>query len=296
MKRDGSRRVGAVRPRTGDRALIQAFSDSEAIVRLAAFLVVLAVMAVWEALAPRRPAHVSKAGRWVTNLLLVALDTLFARLVVLAAPVTAALWAAEHGIGMLNAVPLPWWAAVAVSVVTLDLAIYGQHVAFHKVPWLWRLHRVHHTDLDVDVTTGVRFHPVEIALSLLIKSGVVLALGAPMAGVVAFEVLLNVTSLFNHGNVRLAPALDRIVRLLIVTPDMHRVHHSVLRYETDSNYGFNLSCWDRLFRTYRAQPEQGHDGMTIGQPGYRDPRTLSLADLLVQPFRPVPGGGTRDGA
>ena len=172
-----------------------------------------------------------------------------------------------------------------LGFLALDLAIYAQHVAFHKVPWLWRLHRMHHADLDIDVTTGLRFHPIEILLSMLIKMAVVVLVGVPATAVIVFEVVLNATSMFNHANGAMPPWLDRIMRLLVVTPDMHRVHHSVLRHETDSNFGFNLPWWDRLFRTYRAAPEAGHDGMTIGLPVFRDPKELRLDRLLSQPFR-----------
>jgi sterol desaturase/sphingolipid hydroxylase (fatty acid hydroxylase superfamily) len=185
----------------------------------------------------------------------------------------------------LNVLRAPGWAAVPLSVLLLDLAIYAQHVGFHYVPVLWRLHRMHHADLEFDVTTGVRFHPVEIVLSMLIKSAVVVALGTPPLAVLVFEVLLNATSIFNHGNVRLAGWMDRVLRWFVVTPEMHRVHHSILRRETDSNFGFNLPWWDRMFGTYRAQPEAGHEGMTIGIDRFRDPRELRLDRMLLQPLR-----------
>jgi sterol desaturase/sphingolipid hydroxylase (fatty acid hydroxylase superfamily) len=187
-------------------------------------------------------------------------------------------------------VALPFGLAVVLSVILLDLAIYLQHVLFHAVPVLWRLHRMHHADLDIDVTTGVRFHPVEILLSLLIKFGVVALLGAPALAVLIFEVLLNATSMFNHSNVAMPPAVDRVLRLLVVTPDMHRVHHSILRFETNSNFGFNFPWWDRLFRTYRPQPKEGHEGMTIGIESFRDPAELRLDRMLLQPLR---DGGDR---
>ena len=180
---------------------------------------------------------------------------------------------------------LPAWVGVVASVVLLDLAIYFQHVLFHAVPVLWRLHRMHHADLDFDVTTGLRFHPIEILLSMVIKLAVVAALGAPALAVLIFEVLLNATSMFNHGNVRIPAGLDRVLRWVVVTPDMHRVHHSILSRETNSNFGFNLPWWDRLFGTYRAQPAAGHEGMTIGIEQFRDPRELRLDRMLLQPFR-----------
>jgi sterol desaturase/sphingolipid hydroxylase (fatty acid hydroxylase superfamily) len=196
-----------------------------------------------------------------------------------------ALVAEQRGWGLMNAVAAPAWIAVPVSVLLLDLAIYLQHVAFHAVPALWRLHRMHHADLDIDVTTGLRFHPIEIVLSMGIKLAVVTALGAPAVAVLVFEVLLNATSMFNHANLRLPQPIDRALRWLVVTPDMHRVHHSVAVAETNSNYGFNLPWWDRLFGTYRDQPAAGHDGMTIGVERFRSPRDLMLDRMLLQPFR-----------
>jgi sterol desaturase/sphingolipid hydroxylase (fatty acid hydroxylase superfamily) len=191
----------------------------------------------------------------------------------------------DRGWGLFNVLPIPDRAAVPAAVVLLDLALYAQHVAFHAVPPLWRLHRMHHADLEVDVTTGVRFHPAEIVPSMVIKFAVVVALGTPPLAVLIFEVLLNATSMFNHGNVRLPRWLDCFLRWIVVTPEMHRVHHSVLRYETDSNFGFNLPWWDRLFGTYRANPAVGHEGMTLGIDRFRDPAELRLDRMLLQPFR-----------
>jgi sterol desaturase/sphingolipid hydroxylase (fatty acid hydroxylase superfamily) len=257
----------------------------EPLIRLGAFLGVFALMALWEALAPRRGQAIGRWTRWPNNLGVVVVDTLVVRVLFPTAAVGMALVAEEHGWGLFNLLPVPSWAAVLISVVLLDLAIYAQHVAFHAVPVLWRLHRMHHADLEFDVTTGVRFHPVEIVLSMLIKFTVVVALGAPAVAVLIFEVLLNATSMFNHGNVRLPGWADRILRWAVVTPEMHRVHHSVLRRETDSNFGFNLPWWDRLFGTYRAQPEAGHGGMTIGIEQFRDLRELRLDRMLLQPLR-----------
>ncbi|MDX1698011.1 MAG: sterol desaturase family protein, partial [Thiohalobacterales bacterium] len=207
------------------------------------------------------------------------------RLLFPAAAVGVALYAQSRGWGLLNLLDMPAWLAIVIAVVLLDLAIYVQHFTFHAVPLLWRLHRVHHADLDFDVTTGARFHPIEIILSMLIKFGVIILLGAPVLAVVIFEVLLNATSMFNHGNVRIPRALDRLIRLFIVTPDMHRVHHSHRDYETNSNFGFNLSCWDRLFGTYRDQPVDGHTGMVIGIDTWRDPaHCVRLPGLLLLPF------------
>src|SRR5579863_1915264 len=215
-------------------------------------------MAVWEAVAPRRARSYSRLRRWPSNLSIVALNTLFVRVLLPATAVSLAMAGEQRGWGLLNNLPVPAWMAVVASVVLLDAAIYLQHVMFHAVPALWRVHRMHHADLDFDVTTGVRFHPIEIAISIGFKLAVIAALGAPATAVMTFEVLLNATSLFNHANLALPAGADALVRRLIVTPDMHRVHHSIVIRETNSNFGFNLSCWDHLFGTYRAQPAAGH--------------------------------------
>jgi len=253
--------------------------------RLGAFAGVFVVIALWELLAPRRRQAIGRLRRWPGNLGIVVLDTLLLRLVSPTAAIGVALLAESRAFGLLPALDAPPWLAVVAAVILLDLAIYLQHVLFHAVPVLWRLHRMHHADLEFDVTTGARFHPIEILLSMGIKLGVVAALGAPAAAVLIFEVLLNATSLFNHGNVRLPARLDRVMRRLVVTPDMHRVHHSIVPRETNSNFGFNLPWWDRLFGTYRAQPEAGHEAMTIGIEQFRDPRELRLDRMLSQPFR-----------
>jgi sterol desaturase/sphingolipid hydroxylase (fatty acid hydroxylase superfamily) len=259
--------------------------DVELTVRLGAALVVFTPLALWEVLAPRRAATVGRASRWPSNIAIVALDAALVRILIPVAAVGVAVIAAQRGWGLLNITPWPPLLEGLLGFLALDLAIYAQHVAFHKVPWLWRLHRMHHADLDIDVTTGLRFHPIEILLSMLIKMAVVVLVGVPATAVLAFEVVLNATSMFNHANVGLPARLERVVRLLVVTPDMHRVHHSVLRHETDSNFGFNLPWWDRLLGTYRATPEAGHDGMTVGLPVFRDPTELRLDRLLSQPFR-----------
>jgi sterol desaturase/sphingolipid hydroxylase (fatty acid hydroxylase superfamily) len=262
-----------------------AVSFAEPLIRLGTFFGVFVLMALWEALAPRRFQKVGRWFRWPNNLGVVVVDTAVIRILFPTAAVGMAITAEEHRWGLFNVLPLPQWAAVALSVVLLDLAIYAQHVAFHAVPVLWRLHRMHHADLEFDVTTGVRFHPVEIVLSMVIKFAVVLIIGAPALAVLIFEVLLNATSMFNHGNARLPARLDCLLRLVVVTPEMHRVHHSVLRRETDSNFGFNLPWWDRLFGTYRAQPEAGHDRMVVGIDRFRDPAELRLDRMLLQPLR-----------
>ena len=257
----------------------------EPYVRIAAFGGVLALMAVWEILAPRRNQPIGRGWRWPNNLGIVLLDALLVRFLFPTTAVGLALLAEARGFGLFNTIVLPAWVVVAASVVLLDFAIYLQHVLFHAVPALWRLHRMHHADLELDVTTGLRFHPIEILLSMVIKLAVVAALGTPATAVLIFEVLLNGTSMFNHSNVRIPIGLDRVVRWFVVTPDMHRIHHSILLQETNSNFGFNLPWWDRLFGTYRVQPEAGHDAMTIGIEQFRDPRELGLDRMLLQPFR-----------
>ena len=260
-------------------------STIEITVRLAAFAGVFAIMAAWEMLAPRREMSVGRTPRWPGNLGIVIVDVLAVRLLIPTAAVGTALIAAERGWGLFHVLAVPGWLAGILGFLLLDLIIYAQHVVFHHVPALWRLHRMHHADLDIDVTTGGRFHPIEILLSMLIKMAAVVAFGIPAMAVVIFEVVLNATSMFNHSNVAMPERLDRVVRWLVVTPDMHRVHHSIERRETDSNFGFNLPWWDRLFGTYRGAPEAGHVGMTLGIPIFRDPSELRLDRLLTQPFR-----------
>ncbi|HYN39903.1 MAG TPA: sterol desaturase family protein [Rhodospirillales bacterium] len=253
-------------------------------IRLGYFVAVLALMLAWERAAPRRHDRPPRL-RQITNIALVAIDAALLRLLLPAAAVAASVLAQQHGLGLFNAVDLPAAVAFALTMVLLDLAVWAQHVAMHKVPLLWRLHRVHHSDVAFDVTTGVRFHPAEILLSMLYKVAVVVLLGAPAAAVIAFEVMLSVSSLITHGNVRLPAAIDRRIRRLLVTPDMHRVHHSIHREETDSNYGFTLSLWDQLFGTLRAQPRDGHAGMRIGLAAFRGADEQRLDRLLLQPLR-----------
>ena len=257
----------------------------EAMIRLGCFLGVFALMATWEVAVPRRTRLLTRRRRWSSNLSLVVLNTLLLRLLFPAAAVGMALSVNAQGWGLLNTLTLPFWMEVLLAVVVLDFAIWVQHVLFHAVPALWRLHRVHHADLDYDLTTGARFHPVEILLSMLIKFAVIAALGPPVVAVILFEVILNAMAMFNHANVSLPPRVDRALRWLVVTPDMHRVHHSIEDDETNSNFGFNLSWWDRLLGTYRAQPRAGHEGMTIGIRDHRDPRRVDRLDgMLVLPF------------
>ena len=257
----------------------------EITLRIGAYVLIFSLLAAWEIFAPRRTRAIPRAQRWPGNLGILVVDALCVRVLVPAAAVGAAIFADEAGIGLFHWMSMPVWIAGILGFFILDLVIYAQHVLFHTVPWLWRLHRMHHADTDIDVTTGVRFHPLEIIISMLIKIAVVLVFGIPAVSVLIFEIVLNATSMFNHSNARMPERLDRIVRWLVVTPDMHRVHHSIARHETDSNFGFNLPWWDRLFRTYRAEPEAGHVAMTLGLPIFRDIRESRLDRLLTQPFR-----------
>jgi sterol desaturase/sphingolipid hydroxylase (fatty acid hydroxylase superfamily) len=256
------------------------------LIRFGFFLGIFAVMALWELLAPRRALTVSKALRWTTNLGLVALNTILLRLSFPAAALGMAALAAEQGWGLLNHFRVNHWLAVVIAVIAMDFVIWLQHVMVHAIPVLWRLHRVHHADLDFDLTTGARFHPIEMILSLFIKFAAIIMLGPPLIAVLMFEVILNGMAMFNHANVRLPASLDRVLRWLVVTPDMHRIHHSAEDDETNSNFGFNLPWWDRLFGTYRDQPRGGQENMTIGIRGFRDPRdTVWISGLLMLPFR-----------
>ncbi|MEW5995489.1 MAG: sterol desaturase family protein, partial [Candidatus Zixiibacteriota bacterium] len=254
---------------------------NETAIRFFLFVGILALMAGWEVLAPRRVLTVPKNNRWINNLSLIFLSTLVVRLLPFQA-IGVALLAKDHGWGILNNASLPYWISVAIGVLCLDLAIYLQHAMFHAIPTFWRFHRVHHTDLDV--TTGIRFHPVEMLLSMRIKMAAIVFWGTSALAIVIFEVLLNATSMFNHGNVRFPGRLDRVVRLFVVTPDMHRVHHSVIVKEHNSNFGFNFPWWDRILGTYRPKPEAGHKEMTIGLAPFRDIKSLTLPRLLVMPF------------
>ena len=254
-------------------------------IRLSFFFGIFAVMAVWEMLSPRRALTVSKGIRWANNLGLVFLNSFVLRLLFPAAAVGVAVLAQQRGWGLLHFYEIPFMLSVVIAVIAMDFVIYLQHVMVHAVPVLWRLHRVHHADLDYDVTTGARFHTLEIILSMLIKFATIMVLGPPVVAVVIFEVLLNATAMFNHGNVRLPAGLDRVLRWFLVTPDMHRVHHSVEDDEANSNFGFSLPWWDRLFGTYRDQPRGGHQGMTIGIHKYRDPKQVDqLPGMLALPF------------
>jgi len=266
----------------------------EPALRFAAFLAVFAVVAIWEALGPRRVRRFTRRARWPHNLGLLALNGVLLRVIAPGAAVGVALAGEAHGWGLLRVLPLPAWAGLVLAIVLLDLAVYFQHVLFHAVPTLWRLHRVHHADTDFDVTTGTRFHPIEIMLSVGIKCAAVAVIGAPAIAVVVFEVLLNATAMFNHANGRLPESVDRRLRRFVVTPDMHRVHHSFVMQEMNSNFGFNLPFWDHLFGTYRAQPANGHEAMTIGLDDFRDPQEVRLDRLLLQPFHGTQGQRASD--
>ncbi len=254
-------------------------------IRMGIFFAVFALMAIWELIAPRRIPTLSRTVRWVNNLALLALNNLVVRLIFPAAAVGVSAFAIENGWGLLNYYQLPSVAALVISVIALDFIIYLQHVLMHGLPVLWRLHRVHHADLDFDVTTGTRFHTIEIILSMLIKFAAIVVLGPPVVAVLIFEIILNATAMFNHSNIGLPRGLDRLLRLFLVTPDMHRVHHSVEDDEANSNFGFSLTWWDRLFGTYREAPRGGHCGMSIGIHNYRDPVRVSwLPGMLALPF------------
>ena len=267
--------------------------SGEVVVRLASFIATSLAMAAWETAAPRRKRIVSRVIRWPANLGILAFDTALVRLLFAALPLAVALRAQQNEWGLLNVYLLPPWIQVAFGVILLDGVIYLQHVMFHAVPLFWRFHMMHHADLDFDFTTGGRFHPIEILISIGIKTAAVAALGPPPVAVLLFEVLLNATSIFNHGNVGLHPAVDRVLRFIVVTPDMHRVHHSVIPRETNSNYGFNLPWWDRIAGTYRDQPSMGHDAMTIGLTRFLKAKRQTFLWMLLLPFRGAADGNPK---
>jgi sterol desaturase/sphingolipid hydroxylase (fatty acid hydroxylase superfamily) len=258
--------------------------ENELPIRTGFFFFTFALMGTWELLSPRRSLRTSKAARWINNLSITVLNGILVRLVLPLIAIDMAYLSAERGWGIFHIIDVPDIIAGIAAIILLDLTIYLQHVAFHVFLPFWKLHMMHHTDLDLDVTTGARFHPIEILLSMGIKIGIVAALGAPVWSVLVFEILLNTTSMFNHSNVFIPLNIDKVLRLFVVTPDMHRVHHSVIIRETNSNYGFNFPWWDRLFRTYHAQPLKGHSAMNIGLAGFRDPDNLTLPRLLAVPF------------
>lgn len=266
--------------------------ENEIVIRLLFFSGIFILITGWEIISPRRKLTASKTRRWVVNMFITVFNSLFVRLIMPILAIGLAALAALKGWGLMNIVPVPYWLSVVVGIVILDLIIYLQHVMFHSVSVLWRLHMIHHADLDIDVTTGLRFHPIEIMFSAGIKLAAVLLIGIPVLSVLVFEILLNATSMFNHGNIYIKADIDKILRLILVTPDMHRVHHSVIIKETNSNFGFNLPWWDRLFGTYISQPSAGHKEMTIGLAQFRDEKKQTILWFLITPFIGVPGENT----
>lgn len=273
---------------------------SEPALRLGVFAGVFAIMALLELMLPRRPLVVSKGQRWFTNAAIIGIDGLLVRLmaafVIPLAAVAASLYTEQHNIGLFNWISLPFWLEVVAAVMILDLAIWFQHLVSHKVPMLWLFHRMHHSDRDIDVTTALRFHPIEIGLSMLYKIVLVFILGPAPVAVVLFEVILNGSAMFNHANVKLPLWLDRIIRALFVTPDMHRIHHSIIQREHDTNYGFAMSIWDRMFGTYTDQPSKGHDAMTIGLAAYQHDGPSELLWSLKLPLQGIAAGGSSAGS
>jgi sterol desaturase/sphingolipid hydroxylase (fatty acid hydroxylase superfamily) len=263
--------------------------SNEVTIRLGFFFGIFFIVAIWEVFSPRRVLTTSKPIRWLSNMSVVFIDSVIVHIIFPVLAVGLALIAEKNGWGLLNNYRLPYWFSIMAGVLVLDFIIYTQHVMFHAVPVLWRLHMMHHADLDYDVTTALRFHPLEIIISMVIKLSAVAVLGPPAFAVLIFEVILNGTAMFNHGNIRLPLQFDRVLRLLVVTPDMHRVHHSVIIRETNSNFGFNFPWWDRLFGTYRAQPAAGHEGMTIGLSQFREAKRLTLPWMIALPFIGNPG-------
>ncbi len=260
--------------------------NNEPIIRTSFFFGILAIMILWELLSPKRRLNMRKSTRWFNNFLLVILNSIILRLLAPAGAMLMVLYMQDEHWGLFNRVNLPFWLEAFLAIILLDLAIYWQHRLFHKVPFLWRLHRVHHVDQDIDVSTGSRFHPIEIVLSFGIKCLMIMILGPSILAVLIFEILLNVCAMFNHANISLNTKLDQYLRLLLVTPDMHRVHHSQIKSETNSNYGFNVPYWDRLFGSYIAQPLKGHAAMVIGVRGFNETKeTQHLWSMLLLPFK-----------
>jgi sterol desaturase/sphingolipid hydroxylase (fatty acid hydroxylase superfamily) len=264
--------------------MFEYIADNEPTIRLSFFVGTLIAVGLWETLAPKRKPSVSKIWRWTNNFAVTFFNTFLLRLAFPILAVGTAAFAAEKGWGILNMIELPLILSITIAVIAQDFVIYWQHVVFHRVPILWRLHKMHHADVDYDVSTGARFHPIEIVLSMLLKLGVVVILGPPVVSVIIFEILLSSVAMFNHANAGLPKGIDRFLRLLVVTPDMHRVHHSIIRREHNHNFGFNLPWWDYMFRTYTAQPIEGHDNMTIGLTEYQKNRKQNAFWMLALPF------------
>ena len=259
--------------------------ENEITWRLSVFWCVFLLVSLWEYVPPKRDLQIKKSTRWIRNISLIIISNLAVRLLVPITAASVALYAEQHRIGLWYLLSIPLPAATIISVILLDLLIYTQHILFHHIPLFWRIHKVHHIDQDIDITTGLRFHPIEITLSALIKCSIVLLLGVPLMAIILFEILLNAMSMLSHANISLASRFDKYLRFFIVTPDMHRIHHSVLKDETNSNYGFNLSCWDRLFKTYKDQPKLGHLQMNIGLDEFQDENKTTLFDIIMIPFR-----------
>ena len=257
----------------------------ETIIRLSAAVGIFSIMIVWEYLSPRRKHQINRQQRWPINLGLAAFNMLLMRLTIGSLAYLSAVYASEQSFGLLNRLPLPEWMSIIATLLLLDFAIYCQHIVMHKYPPLWRLHQVHHTDLEFDATTAVRFHPMEIIVSMLYKTVCIVLLGANPWAVIAFEIILNGAATFNHSNIDMPPAMDKNLRRLIITPDMHRIHHSTIPAETDSNYGFSISCWDRLCKTYRAEPKEPQTTMAIGLTAFRSQQELTFMQLLALPFK-----------
>lgn len=272
------------RSQWGEDRMTEFTIKNEPLIRIGFFVGVFLAVALVELIVPRRALTTSKRDRWFGNIGIVFINTFLLRLLFPAGVVGIAIWIARVEWGIFNVIQWPFWLEVVITVIILDFVVYMQHVMFHAVPVLWRLHMMHHADMDYDVTTGTRFHPIEIIISLGIKAAAVMVLGAPVVGVIIFEVLLNGTAMFNHGNFFIPLGVDRVLRLFLVTPDMHRVHHSVFPNETNRNFGFSLPWWDRLLGTYRSQPSKGHEQMTIGLNQFRDPSRLTLRWMLALPF------------
>lgn len=262
----------------------------EALIRLSAALGIFLTMIGWESLSPRRTLHLSRRQRWPINLGLAAFNMLIMRVTLGGIAYLSAVHAADNGWGLLNLWHAPTWLSIIITLLALDFALYCQHIITHKWPLLWRLHQIHHTDLEFDATTAVRFHPLEIMLSMFYKVAWIYLIGAHPMSVIAFEIILNGAATFNHSNVNIPPAIDKKLRWLLITPDMHRVHHSTIPTETDSNYGFSISWWDRLCKTYTPDPKYGHTNMPIGLNAYRSQKDLSFTRLLLLPFKPLKRG------
>ena len=257
---------------------------NETIVRLGIFAGALIIFSSLEAIFPRRARNLPRQGRWLTHIGITVINSLAVRILGPLTAIAIAIWASTNEIGLFNLTEFPLWLEVTLAFILLDFAIYLQHIISHRVPLFWRFHKVHHTDRDLDASSAIRFHPIEILLSMLYKCGLVLLIGPAAIAVLIFEIVLNASAIFNHANLRLPLGLDKILRAIIVTPDMHRVHHSVIEGETNSNFGFNFSLWDKLCRTYKAQPQEGHENMTIGLSEHQNSSPAKLLWSLKLPF------------